>query len=119
MVRRSVLLLGAFLVTAVVSFAAGVAVERSPQADAIELVSHSAAADIRKAYPNDWWTDTDVHTWSVRRIFGPGYFDTTHDFFISYSVNGKLRASWLVNTNAKSVQKDPSPRVDAETQIPK
>jgi hypothetical protein len=108
MIKRTVLLLGAFLVTAAVSFAAGVVAERSPQAEAIELVSQTAIADIRKAYSGDWWTDTDVHTWSVRRTFGPGFIDTTHDFFVSYSVNGKPKASWVINTKARSVQRYPS-----------
>ncbi len=119
MINRPILLLGAFLVTAAVSFAVGIAAERSPQAEAIELVSHTALDDIRTAYPGNWWIDTDVHTWSVRRIFGPGRVDTTHDFFVSYSVNGKLQASWLVNTTAKTVQRDPAPRADAQTQISK
>jgi hypothetical protein len=119
MIKRPIFLLGAFLLTAVVSSAAGVAAERSPQAEAIELVSRTAIGDVRKAYPRDWWTDTDVHTWSVRRIFSPGRIDSTHDFFVSYSVNGKLQASWLVNTNSRSVQLDPTPRADAQTQISK
>ena len=108
--KRIALFSAAILITAVLSFAAGMTAERSPQGEAISLVTKQAVADIRKAYSADWWTDTDVHEWSARRVWSPGYLDSTHDFFVCYSVNGVARASWLVNTKSGTVQRDPSSR---------
>ena len=94
--------------------------ERSPHAEALELVLRTQQERIREAERNaphakplqarlnkgdePWWFDTEERTWLVKRPFGPGVIDSTHMFNVYYRIAGKEAASWLVDTRAGDVQ---------------
>jgi hypothetical protein len=62
------------------------------------------AAQIREIDPaNDWWHDTKKRTWSARRPFEPGVMDSTHFIQVSYEIDGRMVASWNVNTLTRQV----------------
>ncbi len=84
----------------------------SPHADAIALVVRTQADVIRKAEAPGridgkgdelWWHDTLERTWVVKRPFGPGVIDSTHLFDVSYKLDGRTLARWLVDTRKGEV----------------
>ncbi len=50
-----------------------------------------------------WWFDTDERRWSVTRPFGPGGFDSTHWFTVTYRVGETETLSWQVDTRKSEV----------------
>ncbi len=77
--------------------------ERSPHAEALELVFHKAADRIRAVDGEDWWHDVKERTWAVQRPFSPGTIDSTHWFTVTYRIGGKQAAAWRVDTRAGTV----------------
>ena len=110
-------------IVAALAAAAGLAVgtaadpkaEKSPHAEAIDLVLRTQADVIRTVEdpkpigPADkdlsWWHDTDERTWVVRRPFGPGFIDSTHLFTVTYRVAGKDAAVWYVDTRKGTAER--------------
>jgi hypothetical protein len=80
---------------------------RNPVLEAINLVATTQRAEIqaadRKVSESDWWSDTLERDWIVKRPFGPGIFDSTHWFYVSYKVNGRILMSWFVDLNKGTV----------------
>jgi hypothetical protein len=79
----------------------------SPHADALALVLRTQADEIRKAEAHGrvegtgdelWWHDTRERAWAVRRPFAPGAIHSTHLFDVTYRVDGKEVARWVVDT---------------------
>jgi hypothetical protein len=79
-------------------------VEPSPHAVAIELVLKTQQARIREVERENWLHDVKERTWIVQRPFGPGIIDSTRIFNVSYRVDGKEAAAWLVDTGKGQVQ---------------
>ena len=79
--------------------------EESPHATALRLVFDTQMSQIRDVEKEDWWLDTKERTWAVQRLFAPGYFDSTHWFNVTYRIDGKEAASWLVDTARGQVQR--------------
>ena len=86
----------------------------SPHADALGLVLNTQADEIRKAEAPGridgtgdelWWHDTKERTWVVKRPFSPGSIDSTHLFVVTYRIEGKDAAEWLVDTRKGSVSR--------------
>jgi hypothetical protein len=77
--------------------------ERSPHAEALELVFQKAADRIRAVDKENWWHDVKERTWSVRRPFHPGIINSTHLFTVSYHIDGKPVAAWQVDTGSGTV----------------
>jgi hypothetical protein len=93
----------------------------SPHAEAISLVQTKQPEEIIKAereyftkhatedyqgnIDRPWWFDTIERTWVVRRPFGPGIFDSTHWFTVSYKIKDEIVASWSVDTDKNKVEK--------------
>ena len=50
-----------------------------------------------------WWFDVDIRKWEVQRAGEPGTLDTTHEFYVWYSMNKAKAACWFVNTEKKTV----------------
>ena len=75
--------------------------DRNPVIDAINLVANTQRDEIRAADRRvanaDWWVDALDREWIVKRPFGPGLFDSTHWFYVSYKVNGRVLMSWFVD----------------------
>ena len=67
----------------------------------INLVANTQRDEIRAADRRvanaDWWVDALDREWIVKRPFGPGLFDSTHWFYVSYKVNGRVLMSWFVD----------------------
>jgi RNA polymerase sigma factor (sigma-70 family) len=84
--------------------AAKAEVQTSPHADAIQLVIKTQQARIREVDPEDWEHDTKERTWTVRRPFSPGTIDSRHLFNVSYRIDGKEVAAWLVDSSKGLVQ---------------
>ena len=78
--------------------------EQSPHAQAINLVMQTQSDAIRKADPENWWHDTKQREWMAKRTISPGIIDSTHLFEVTYSIDGSIAASWLVDIGAKSIQ---------------
>ncbi len=80
---------------------------RNPVLEAINLVASTQQDEIRaadrKVADADWWVDTLERDWIVRRPFGPGLFDSTHWFYVSYKVNGRILMSWFVDLEKRTV----------------
>jgi len=57
--------------------------------------------------PDDWWGDTKVRTWSVKRPLAPGRTDTTHSFTVTYGIDGVTKAAWFVDTRAGTALPQP------------
>src|SRR5262245_22197139 len=74
-----------------------VKLEKSPHAEALELVFSQQAEQIRQLDTRDWWLDTDERTWRVKRPFGPGHIDSTHSFNVEYLIGGQLVGQWFVD----------------------
>src|SRR5690349_7059820 len=72
-----------------------------PQIDALEL--ERAAADPRGNREDRWWFDTDRRAWAVKRPVGPGFVDSTHWFDVQYEIDGKVVATWFVDTRKGTV----------------
>lgn len=81
--------------------------QRNPVIEAINLVATTQRAEIlaadRKVANADWWVDALEREWIVKRPFGPGLFDTTHWFYVSYKVNGRVLMSWFVDLSKGTV----------------
>ena len=87
----------------------------SPHAEALRLVLQRCGDEINAldaaiagpAQPGDaaWWFDTKWRDLSVKRPFGPGIFDSTHWFVVEYRVDGKVVASWSIDTRAGEVRR--------------
>ena len=77
--------------------------ERSPHAEALELVFQKAADRIRAVDQENWWHDVKERAWAVQRPFAPGSIDSTHLFRVSYQIGGKQVAAWQVDTRAGTV----------------
>jgi hypothetical protein len=96
------------------------AVEMSPHAEALQLVFAKegkrirdveldfakAAEPTREVGKDHWWHDVRVREWSADRPFYPGYIDSTHFFSVTYKIDGKVVASWDVDTRAGTVKSD-------------
>ena len=92
------------LLALVLLFAFGAQAAESPHADAIRLVMELRADEIAKLDPPDAaWHDTHARTWTAKRPFGPGVLDTTHYFEVTYAIDGKVVATWMVNTRFHQV----------------
>ena len=78
--------------------------ERSPHAEALELVFQKAADRIRAVDPENWWHDVKERTWSVQRPFHLGTIDSTHLFTVRYRIDGKAVAAWNVDTRRGTVE---------------
>jgi hypothetical protein len=98
---------------AAVAAAAGLAVgannekkpDKSPHADAVELVIRTQADEIRKLENtgrggggDSWWHDTMERTWIVKRPFAPGMIDSTCLFEVTYRIDSKDVSTWSVDT---------------------
>ena len=80
----------------------------SPHAEALRLVLQRCGAEIdalEKAASGPpingdaaWWFDTNRRAWTVKRPFGPGVFDSTHWFVVQYEIDGRVVATWSVDT---------------------
>jgi len=79
-------------------------VEASPHAEAIELVIKTQKARIREVDRENWLHDVKERTWVVQRPFHPGLVDSQRMFNVSYRIDGKEAASWLVDTAKGQVQ---------------
>jgi hypothetical protein len=77
--------------------------EESPHAQALALVFQLQQAKIREIEREDWWLDTKVRQWEVKRPFAPGQIDTTHTFIVTYKIDGKQVFWWAVDTRSKTV----------------
>jgi len=76
----------------------------APHFKAIRLVMEQRAAELNSVDPkNDWWHDTKRRTWTTRRPFEPGVFDTTNSIQVTYSVEDEVLANWNVNTRTGQV----------------
>lgn len=80
---------------------------RNPVIEAINLVASTQKNEIREAdrkvAESDWWVDTMERDWIVKRPFGPGIFDSTQWFYVSYKVNGRILMSWFVDLGKGTV----------------
>jgi hypothetical protein len=83
--------------------------QTSPHADAIQLVIKTQQARIREVDREDWEHDTKERTWTVRRPFAPGTIDSRHLFNVSYRIDGKEVAAWLVDSAKGTVQQEDVP----------
>jgi hypothetical protein len=80
--------------------------DNSPHAEALALVLKTQMDDIRKVEgpkrfdggDGSWWFDALERTWVVKRPAEPGVNDTTHMFIVTYKIDGKDAAVWLVDT---------------------
>jgi hypothetical protein len=72
--------------------------------EAIRLATTLGVGDIKAVDdPESWWADTKVRSWSVFRVFGPGWDDTTPDFVVVYVVDGNPLLQWQVDTRAGTI----------------
>ena len=100
----------AVLVVGVAAFTLGAQAQRgekvqtSPHGEAIALVIKTQQTRIREVDQENWEHDVKERTWHVRRPFHPGIIDSTHMFNVSYHIDGKEVAAWLVDTAKGSVQ---------------
>src|SRR5436189_5817436 len=103
----------AFLAVLVIVFAAfaigaqaqrGEKVQASPHAEALALVVKTQQARIREVDQENWEHDVKERTWGVRRPFHPGIIDSTRLFNVTYRIDGKEVAAWLVDTGTGNVQ---------------
>jgi len=86
----------------------------SPHAEALRLVLERCgpaidALDKAASGPpinreDRWWFDTERRGWTVKRLFGPGIFDSTHWFDVQYEIDGKVVATWSVDTRKGTVR---------------
>jgi hypothetical protein len=86
----------------------------SPHAEALRLVLERCGPEIdamEKAASgapingdSEWWFDTKRRGWTVQRPFGPGVFDSTHWFNVQYEIDGKVVATWSVDTRERTVR---------------
>jgi len=111
-IRRIVLASLMLALAVAAGFTAGTTVaqqkqDRSPHADALDLILRTQADEIRKAEApfrlgetgdEIWWFDTKERTWVVKRPVAPGVLDSTHLFDVRYQIDGKDVANWLVDT---------------------
>ncbi len=85
--------------------AAGDAVQ-SPHARAIELVIGTLGEGIAALdESSEWMSDTKERSWSARRPFAPGSFDSTHLFEVTYRIDGQVVGMWKVNTQNGTIAK--------------
>jgi hypothetical protein len=77
---------------------------QSPHAEALALVLANQQKVIAKVDAENWWHDVKERQWVVKRPFAPGTIDSTHLFEVTYRIDSKDVASWIVNTQKKSVQ---------------
>jgi len=80
------------------------AVEASPHAEALRLVFEQCADRIAAVETEHWWFDTKSREWTATRPCAPGIIDSTHLFLVRYRIDGKLAASWMVDTRARTVK---------------
>lgn len=105
------------------------AVEMSPHAEALQLVFTKeskrirdvdlafakSAEPMREIGQDHWWHDVRKREWTADRLFHPGIVDTTHLLSVVYRIDGKVVASWSVDTRAGTVKsKDETPFGPAE-----
>jgi hypothetical protein len=97
----------------------GTTFEGSPHIGALRLVFQTQGEVIDRVDEGEWWLDTDVRNWIVRRVFGPGIMDTRHDFYVVYRIGGRDVASWSVNTARKAVlpERPPYAKLGPETDL--
>jgi hypothetical protein len=91
-------------------------VEKSPHSEALQLVFTKEKEKIRELDQELWWIDDKERSWSVKRPFASGFIDSTHWFVVRYSVDGKVVASWSVDTETRDVvlSKSPENKVTAD-----
>lgn len=80
-------------------------VETSPHVEALQLVFQTEPARIREIDKGEWWQDVKERAWVVKRPFSPGTIDSTHLFNVSYRIDRKEVAAWLVDTAKGDVQR--------------
>lgn len=80
-------------------------IEENPFVEAINLVATTQRSTIRSIDKGDWLTDSAKREWIVQRPFGPGIIDSTHLLQVTYVVDGKQLAAWLVDLKSKKAQK--------------
>jgi hypothetical protein len=81
----------------------------SPHAQALQLVLTTQQEVIARVdNPDKWWHDVLTREWSVRRPVKPGDIDSTHLFSVRYLIDGKVVASWSVDTAAQKVTLTPA-----------
>jgi len=83
-------------------------VDNSPHAAALELIFASQQSAIAEVDRGNRWHDVQERQWLVKRPFYPGVIDSTHLFEVDYRIDGKVVASWLVDTRKKSVTRGES-----------
>ena len=94
----------------------------SPHAEALQLVFTKGANRIREvelafakatkaAEPKFkiedeefWWHDVAKREWTARRSAYPGFIDSTHHLNVDYRIDGKVVASWFVDTRGGTIQ---------------
>ena len=76
---------------------------QSPHAIALKLVVESQSDQLRLLDPAHSDLDTLARDWSVVRPIAPGVVDSTHWFTVTYSIDGKVKASWNVNTRTGEI----------------
>lgn len=84
--------------------------DNSPHQQALTLVLNTQKSIIEKVEMENeiglgWWFDTKDRSWSVRRLFAPGYIDSTHMLSVEYSIDHKLVARWAVDLYKMQVSK--------------
>ena len=70
-----------------------------PEIDALD----KAASGPPTNGEDSWWFDTIERAWTVIRPFGPAYYDSTHWFAVQYEIDGKVVATWSVDTRERTV----------------
>jgi len=78
--------------------------EKPPHAEALELIFKSQQPAKFDGAKDDWWHDTKERTWVVKRPFAPGVIDSTHMFDVSFRIDGKETAAWMVDTRKGTLQ---------------
>lgn len=77
---------------------------KSPHSEALMLILTTQQETIRKVDQEDWWHDAKQREWTVKRLFPPGYSDSTHLFEASYRIDSTIVASWLVDTKKSTAE---------------
>jgi len=94
---RSVLL--ALALSSVVSIASAAPVAGPTPARALRLVLETQAMEIATIDEAHGVNQHDIkrHEWSVKRPAHPGMMDTTHIYYVTYSIDGAEAETWFVD----------------------
>jgi hypothetical protein len=103
------ILISAWLLLAPCARAADSMDKASPM-EALRLAMTLGADDVAAVDdPKDWWHDTKVRSWSVQRPAEPGFLDTTHEFIVTYVVDGVPLLGWTVDTRSGEISRGELP----------